>query len=170
MNVKGEFEELEDVYNSMLVRVSQLTSSLHAQEIATKDAELASLYAQINPHFYTILLTVLMVLFLCRKNGSTGSYYFFEQIIKVCHKRKKYCSPEKELEYVRNYLFIEKIRYQNKLLVLIDVPEELHAYTIPKLTLQPLIENAIIHGFHNSLNEVIIAVTADSDENLLFYT
>lgn len=67
MNVKGEFEELEDVYNSMLVRVSQLTSSLHAQEIATKDAELASLYAQINPHFYTILLTVLMVLFLCRK-------------------------------------------------------------------------------------------------------
>lgn len=65
---------------------------------------------------------------------------------------------------MRNYLFIEKIRYQNKLLVLIDVPEELHAYTIPKLTLQPLIENAIIHGFHNSLNEVIIAVTADSDE------
>ena len=51
-----------------------------------------------------------------------------------------------------------------KLLVLIDVPEELHAYTIPKLTLQPLIENAIIHGFHNSLNEVIITVTADSDE------
>lgn len=67
MNVKGEFEELENVYNSMLVRVSQLTSSLHAQELATKDAELASLYAQINPHFCTILLTVLMDLFHFKK-------------------------------------------------------------------------------------------------------
>ena len=65
---------------------------------------------------------------------------------------------------MRNYLFIEKIRYQNKLLVLIDVPEELHAYTIPKLTTAAFDRKRIIHGFHNSLNEVIITVTADSDE------
>lgn len=165
MNVKGEFEELEDVYNSMLVRVSQLTSSLHAQEIATKDAELASLYAQINPHFlYNTLDCINGLISLQKKTEAQEAIISLSKLLRFAIKERNIVPLKKELEYVRNYLFIEKIRYQNKLLVLIDVPEELHAYTIPKLTLQPLIENAIIHGFHNSLNEVIIAVTADSDE------
>lgn len=165
MNVKGEFEELEDVYNSMLVRVSQLTSSLHAQEIATKDAELASLYAQINPHFlYNTLDCINGLISLQKKTEAQEAIISLSKLLRFAIKERNIVPLKKELEYVRNYLFIEKIRYPNKLLVLIDVPEELHAYTIPKLTLQPLIENAIIHGFHNSLNEVIIAVTADSDE------
>lgn len=165
MNVKGEFEGLESVYNSMLVRVSQLTSSLHAQELATKDAELASLYAQINPHFlYNTLDCINGLISLQKNNEAQAGIISLSELLRFAIKGNKIVTLKKELEYVKNYLFIEKIRYQNKLLVLIDVPEELDSYTIPKLTLQPLIENAIIHGFNDSLEQKIIAVTAASDE------
>lgn len=166
MNVKGEFEELENVYNSMLVRVSQLTSSLHAQELATKDAELASLYAQINPHFlYNTLDCINGLISLQKSSEAQASIVSLSKFLRFAIKADNIVSLQKELEYVRNYLFIEKIRYQNRLLVLIDVPEELNSYTIPKLTLQPLIENAIIHGFNDSFKEMLIAVTAASDDS-----
>lgn len=87
------------------------------------------------------------------------------KFLRFAIKADNIVSLQKELEYVRNYLFIEKIRYQNRLLVLIDVPEELNSYAIPKLTLQPLIENAIIHGFNDSFKEMLIAVTAASDDS-----
>jgi len=126
---------------------------------------LASLYAQINPHFlYNTLDCINGLISLQKKTEAQEAIISLSKLLRFAIKERNIVPLKKELEYVRNYLFIEKIRYQNKLLVLIDVPEELHAYTIPKLTLQPLIENAIIHGFHNSLNEVIITVTADSDE------
>ena len=166
MNVKGEFEELENVYNSMLVRVSQLTSSLHAQELATKDAELASLYAQINPHFlYNTLDCINGLISLQKSSEAQASIVSLSKFLRFAIKADNIVSLQKELEYVRNYLFIEKIRYQNRLLVLIDVPEELNSYAIPKLTLQPLIENAIIHGFNDSFKEMLIAVTAASDDS-----
>lgn len=100
-----------------------------------------------------------------KSSEAQASIVSLSKFLRFAIKADNIVSLQKELEYVRNYLFIEKIRYQNRLLVLIDVPEELNSYAIPKLTLQPLIENAIIHGFNDSFKEMLIAVTAASDDS-----
>ena len=62
---------------------------------------------------------------------------------------KDIVSIEEELKHVRSYLEIQKVRYQDILRFEIDVPEAVHKYLIPKITIQPLVENALYHGIKN---------------------
>ena len=162
-----EIHKLETTLNRLIIK---LQSSMHS-EIALREgalqAQLNALQMQINPHFIYNTLNIISA-----KGMECGS----EEITDICDQfaqmlryaadlRTKTASLGDELQNAHRYLQLVKARYEDRLHYQIDVPESMHALTLPKLTLQPIIENAITHGFsgRSDLREVFITGTVEND-------
>ena len=162
-----EIHKLETTLNRLIIK---LQSSMHS-EIALREgalqAQLNALQMQINPHFIYNTLNIISA-----KGMECGS----EEITDICDQfaqmlryaadlRTKTASLGDELQNAHRYLQLLKARYEDRLHYQIDVPESMHALTLPKLTLQPIIENAITHGFsgRSDLREVFITGTVEND-------
>lgn len=78
---------------------------------------------------------------------------------------KDIISIREELQHVRSYLKIQKVRYQDILSYEIDVPEEIFDYSIPKITIQPLVENSLYHGIKNKRGKGLISIKGGKDNN-----
>lgn len=126
-----------------------------------RKAEFELLQAQINPHF---LYNTLDAIVWSAEAGNqkqvvsmVGSLSdFFRTSL---NKGKEIVTIREELQHVRSYLEIQQIRYQDILTYEIDVPEEIYNYTIPKITVQPVVENALYHGIKNKRGGGKIIVT-----------
>jgi len=143
-----ELEELNQAFQNMSVKLKVSMDEL----INTRQQELKSrnmaLQSQINPHFYYNSLSSIIVLAenkqcddvitLCRNLGSIMRYITkdFQSVVTV----------REETEYIRKYLYCMKIRYQNSLNYDINIDESILEFEIPKLIIQPLVENALKHG------------------------
>lgn len=162
---------LENAYNDMMLRLRE--STLHELTLreSTLQAQLNALQAQINPHFIYNTLNIISA-----KSMESGNF----DVIEICDQfasmlrystdtRRRAATLADEIENVRNYLLLAKARYEENLEFVIDVPEELQAVNIPKLTLQPLVENALNHGYdgRNVLRRLSITGQADEGEILL---
>lgn len=144
-----ETYELEQVINHLMVRLRDSTTNEIALREGTLHAQLGALQAQINPHFVYNTLNIISA-----KSMESGNY----DVIEICDQfaqmlrystdtSSRTATMAEEIENVRNYLMLAKARYENNLEFTIDVPENLNKITVPKLTLQPLVENAITHGY-----------------------
>ena len=135
-----------------------------------RKAEFELLQAQINPHFlYNTLDTIVW-------SAEAGNQ---KQVVKMVgslsdffrsslNKGKEIVTIRDELQHVRSYLEIQQIRYQDILTYEIDVPEDLFDYQIPKITIQPIVENALYHGIKNVRGGGTITVTGkDEGETML---
>lgn len=144
-----EIHKLETTLNRLMVK---LQSSMHA-EIALREgalqAQLNALQMQINPHFIYNTLNIISA-----KGLECGSIEIadicdqFAQMLRYATDlRSKTATLGEELQNAHRYLQLVKARYEDQLTYLIDVPEDMHAMLLPKLSLQPIVENAITHGF-----------------------
>ena len=129
-------------------------------------AELKLLQAQVNPHFlFNSMNTIISVL---RKDAGRARELlvhlanFFRKNLK---RQSELSTLQEELEHVHSYLTIEKARFEDRLVVEIDVDPNLLGITIPTFTLQPLIENAIKHGIANMLDPGIARIRAYSQDD-----
>ena len=135
-----------------------------------RKAEFELLQAQINPHFlYNTLDTIVW-------SAEAGNQ---KQVVKMVgslsdffrsslNKGKELVTVRDELQHVRSYLEIQQIRYQDILKYEIDVPQELFDYQIPKITIQPIVENALYHGIKNKRGGGTIVVSGkDEGETML---
>ena len=113
------------------------------------EAELRALRAQLNPHFLFNALNTLGHLMQAAPDRALATLY---QLTGLCfarcsdERRGQFVALREELEIVEAYLAIERERFQERLTVSIDVPEELRHARVPPLVLQPLVENAVKHG------------------------
>lgn len=123
-----------------------------AMREGTLQAQLSALQMQINPHFVYNTLNIISA-----KSMESGNY----DVIEICDQfaqmlrystdtRSRTATMAEELENARYYLMLSKARYEDNLEFTIDVPENLTSLTVPKLTLQPLVENALSHGFNGA--------------------
>lgn len=143
--------ELEELYQAFQIMSDSLKDSMN-QLIEAKEQEMKSrslaLQTQINPHFYYNTLSSIIVL---AENGDT------DVVVKMCRNLSnimRYITDtgttvvtlSEELDYVQKYLYCMKVRYQTSLNYTIDVQEELLSEKIPKLIIQPVVENAIKYG------------------------
>ena len=144
-----EIHTLETVFDRLMVRLRDSTSNELALREGTLQAQLSALQTQINPHFIYNTLNIISA-----KSMESGNY----DVIEICDQfagmlrystdtRSRTATMAEEIENVRSYLTLAKARYEDDLEYTIDVPENLNAITVPKLTLQPLVENAMTHGF-----------------------
>ncbi|MCL6603878.1 MAG: sensor histidine kinase [Paenibacillus sp.] len=146
-----EISLLERGYNSMILRMKELVENGYQKEIEVKNAQLMALQAQINPHFLNNTLNLIGGMALVK--GAPEIY----KITKVIGDLLRYsissgddiAALEEELRHVRNYLFIQEQRFQGRCTVIVESDERVNRTTVPRFTLQPLVENAFEHGLQS---------------------
>ena len=134
--------------NHMIGSILELIDTIKKEEKIITKNELDIIYAQINPHFLYNTLDAASALCLIKDNDSCfrilralGSFYR-----NTLNSGNDLITVEKEIESIRSYITILNIRYENRLDVSFDIPDELKEYRMLKLILQPLVENAVYHG------------------------
>ncbi len=157
-----EIGELKDGYNMMIEEIQKLISKIVVDQKIKRKAELDILQAQIKPHFLYNTFDAISSLALSGRNREVyslvktlGSYYRIS-----LNKGREIISIAEELEIVKNYLTIQKIRYQDAFIAQFDIDERVNPYQIPKLILQPLVENALYHGIKPTGEPGVITITA----------
>ena len=166
---KDEFQDLAKVYNNMLARIDKLIHTVYIKELLIKDAQLESLQAQINPHFlYNTLDCVNSLVDMGEKESVKKVVTSLASIMRMSIKGNTFISVREDISYIEQYVFIQRMRFQNKILFLIEVPESMYLYYIPKLTIQPLVENAVLHGVANLKETGMIGIFGSEDENNIY--
>lgn len=144
-----EVRQLEKVFNDVMLRLHDTAINNLTLREGTLQAQLSALQTQINPHFIYNTLNIISA-----KSMESGNF----DVIEICDQfaqmlrystdtRSRTATMAEEIENVRNYLMLAKARYEENLEFVIDVPDDLTGITVPKLTLQPIVENALTHGF-----------------------
>ena len=168
-----EIGDLIDTYNYMTRKMNQL---MEKQAQAAEDlriAEFNSLQAQINPHF--LYNTMDMINWLAQQGRTdevSRAVQSLSRFYKLTLSRKQSISTiYREAEHVSIYLQIQNMRYHDSITFVSDIPDELMEYQIPKLTLQPIIENSVLHGILETADKtgtiVLTGWMEDSDIVLL---
>jgi two-component system LytT family sensor kinase/two-component system sensor histidine kinase LytS len=135
------------------------------------EAQLSALRAQINPHFLFNALTTIGYLINTAPEKAFQTLMRLTQLLRaVLRSTGEFCSLGEELKIIENYLDIEKARFEARLAVRLEVPEELKKIRVPSLILQPLVENAIKHGVSENKNggEVVIAAKLENENDEFF--
>lgn len=164
-----EIYQLYDTYNHMLEKNELLMRSREDALLKVKQAEMAALQSQMNPHFIYNTLESINALIAIGDNThasqmTEGLGYFLRSSL---NNGNLYISLEKEIAQVSAYIQIQKLRYQSKLELILDLPSPLPDYRIIKLILQPLAENCIIHGFKDFDTPGTITISVRESENTL---
>lgn len=163
-----EVDELNQKFASTLVALHRLIEKSFAEEIERRQLQLELLHAQINPHFLYNTLDLIN----CRAimTGDRETSEIVRSLASVfrygLNRGQTWISLEGELRQVEAYLHIQRMMMDD-LHVDIQVPDELLSAQIVHLTLQPLAENAIIHGFANRSSGCRIAISARMEETAL---
>ena len=146
--VGDEVETLEKSFNIMVEKIEELVSNIKREQINLRRTELKLLQAQINPHFLYNTLDAIM--WMAEEGQSKEVVEMVEALADFFRvslsKGRDYITLKEEIIHVKSYLQIQQFRYADLLEYEIDIPRELEEYTILKLTLQPIVENAIYHG------------------------
>jgi two-component system sensor histidine kinase YesM len=174
-----EIKQLYGQFNYMVGRVQHLIEKVYVSKIREKEAELLALQQQINPHFlYNTLDSISWMSLKYQAEDIRHMVMSLASMMRYSlNKGNNLIAVQDELDQVRNYVAIQEIRYDGKFTTSIRVDEEVICYKIIKLIIQPLVENAINHGFKNSgkfghidisikqkVNSLVISVKNDGDE------
>jgi two-component system sensor histidine kinase YesM len=165
-----EITELGMSFNIMIGRIRELLDAKIREQENLKKAELRTLQAQINPHFlYNTLDTIVWMAEANRTADVIEIVRALSSFFRIAlSKGKDWISIRQEIEHVTSYLTIQKMRYRDILDYRIEVEEDILDGTILKLTVQPLVENALYHGIKNKRNGGTITVRARrTDHNLV---
>jgi two-component system, sensor histidine kinase YesM len=150
-NNADEITELGMSFNIMVGKIKELLDAKIEEHENLKKAELRALQAQINPHFlYNTLDAIIWMAEAKRMDQVVELVRVLSRFFRITlSKGKDWITVRDEIEHVESYLAIQKMRYRDILDYRIDVPEELRDGQMLKLTLQPLVENALYHGIKN---------------------
>ncbi|MDP3305613.1 MAG: sensor histidine kinase [Erysipelotrichaceae bacterium] len=144
----NEIGLLENGYNLLMVRIRNLIDQEYKSEIELKNAQLKALQAQINPHF--LYNTLQMMGGIALANNVQEIYSIANTMADMFRYSisggSDLVSINDEIKHTENYLYIQKLRFQNRIQVDLFLDESISNVLIPKFTLQPLVENAFEHG------------------------
>lgn len=166
-----ELAELGNGFNQMVERIGNLVENIRVEQLNLRATEQKLLQAQINPHFLYNTLDAIVWLAEANQNEQvimmvTALSDFFRMTLS---NGRDYITVQEEESHIRSYLKIQQFRYQDILEYEIDIPKEMYRYHILKLTLQPLVENALYHGLKNKRGMGHIKVTGQMDGGHLVF-
>jgi two-component system sensor histidine kinase YesM len=153
----SELNEVSSNFNSMIDQIQYLFNEVYKKQIHLKEAELKALQAQINPHFIFNVLEIIS--WEARISENETIYKMTNSLGELLRARLTSNTREKikikeELEYVKFYLYLQEKRFEDKIKIDIFISDEkLLDYYIPKLSIQPIVENALVHGLENKIGK-----------------
>lgn len=167
---QDEISDLGRSFNHMLERIQDLLEQVYAEQENKRQAELKVVQEQFKPHFlYNTLDTIG---WMAREHSADDIVHLVDALTNVFRislsKGKDYITLQEEIHYISNYLYIQKIRYGPKVCYDVSIDPECEAETVPKLILQPLVENAIYHGvkMKRENGHLSVRVVKDSAERI----
>ena len=166
-----EVQELSDSFEHMVLRIQELMTTVREEEVNLRKTELKALQAQINPHFlYNTLDSIAWMCEQGRNADAVKMVHALARLFRISISRGHELIPiAKEIEHAESYLQIQMYRYKNQFTYAFDVDPDCLGYYCNKITLQPIIENAITHGLDLMVEEGRIDVRVRSDgEDIVF--
>lgn len=166
-----EVRELSSSFGHMVLRIQQLMTTVRQEEVKLRKTELKALQAQINPHF--LYNTLDSIAWMCEQGRSTDAVnmvHALARLFRISISRGHELIPiARELEHAEHYLEIQTCRYKNQFTYAFHVDPACLDYYCNKITLQPIIENAILHGLDLLVEEGHIDVQVYQEgEDILF--
>ena len=169
-----EINVLSGSFEHMVVRIQNLMAEVKSEEETLRKTELKALQAQINPHFlYNTLDSIQWMCEVGRTDEAVQMVSALARLFRISISRGADLIPiRRELEHAESYLIIQKFRYKDQFSYRFDVDESVLDCLCSKITLQPIIENAILHGFGELVEdgEIVISAKADSADVVLTVT
>lgn len=155
--------------NNMAEHLSVMVMQIREDERKMRKAELRLLQEQINPHFLYNTLDAIVWMIEDGKSEQAENMVvslstFFRTVLS---RGREFISIREEVQHIRSYLEIQKARYQDILSYEIQVAPELYPYETLKMTLQPLVENALYHGVKNKRSGGLIRISGERDGKLI---
>ena len=163
-----EVQELSASFSHMVVRIQQLMVTVRQEEINLRKTELKALQAQINPHF--LYNTLDSIAWMCEQGQNADAVQMVHALARLFRisisKGHELIPIAKEIEHAESYLQIQKYRYKNRFSYDFQVDPSCLDYLCNKITLQPIIENAINHGLDLLVEEghIQVEVKPDGDD------
>ena len=159
-----EVNNLSDSFEHLVIRIQQLMEEVKEEETTLRKTELKALQAQINPHF--LYNTLDSISWMCEEGKTDDAILMVNALAKLFRisisRGKEIIPIEKEVQHAECYLQIQKFRYTNQFDYKFKVEESCKDYLCNKITLQPLIENALYHGL-NMIDEGYIEIRIFED-------
>ena len=168
---RDEIGDLVNGFDSMLLQLNTLIKEVYEGRIKEKEYEMKALQAQINPHF--LYNTLDAIAWMCEDGKNEDAEEMVTALARLFRisisKGHELIPIEKEVEHAKSYLKIENYRYKNKFTYSFEVEESCLSYLCNKITLQPIIENAIYHGVKQMIDEGEIWIRIFEDgEDIIF--
>ncbi|OAS17927.1 two-component sensor histidine kinase [Paenibacillus oryzisoli] len=161
-----EISDLGNSFNIMIGKIRMLLDQSIKEQQEIKKSELRALQAQINPHFlYNTLDSILWLAQSEKKDQVVQMVMALSKLFRISlSKGKDWITFEKEIEHLQSYLTIQQMRYRDILDYEIAIDSSLHSLLILKMTLQPIVENALYHGLKNKRGKGLIRITAKIED------
>lgn len=169
-SVRGiyEIQTLSGSFSHMVINMQELMTKVKQEEITLRKTELKALQAQINPHF--LYNTLDSIQWMCEQGEMQKAVEMVSSLAKLFRisisKGKELITIEDEIQHARNYLVIQSFRYKNQFTYRFEVDAAVLSYLCNKITLQPMIENAIYHGIDiaSEEGEIVIIVSSEGED------
>ncbi|WP_162462981.1 sensor histidine kinase [Paenibacillus psychroresistens] len=166
---RNEIGQLGRVFNQMLDSLQEMISQVYVAELREKDARLLALQAQINPHFLFNTLNILKSL--GRKGATTDVVEVTESLAHLfrysLYDWNGTVELSEELNLIQSYIKIQTYRFQARFTYEQNIPERLLKARILRLMIQPLVENAVVHGLEQRRSGGLISVNVQADDEIL---
>ena len=167
VNTGVEAKQLSESLNTMIDKINELLEQVKKEQIRIRKAEFELLQAQINPHFlYNTLDSIQWMCEQGKNEDATVMVGALARLFRISISRGKELIPIKdEMTHAKSYLVIQSYRYKNQFSYNFDIEETVENYFCNKITVQPLIENAIYHGLDRMVDEGHIQISAKTAED-----
>ena len=170
LDTGAELGVLSRSLDEMIERINTLISQVRAEQENLRVAELELLQAQINPHFlYNTLDTIIWLAEAGDQSKVVSMVGSLSDFFRASlGQGRDIVTIGDEIRHVSSYLEIQQVRYQDILTYSINVPEEIYISSIPKITIQPLVENALYHGIKNKRGGGCITITGKVESKCIY--
>ena len=158
----NEIGRMGDAFNQMLDQIENLVMKEYQSKLLSKQAEYKALQAQVNPHFLYNTLDTMSSIAASQKCDTVSSICMaLSNIFRYSIDMEDPLSTiQKEILHIKNYMYVMNTRMGNSINIDVQIKSEFWDISIPRLSIQPLVENSILHGLKNKRGEKTIQVTA----------
>lgn len=166
-----EIGSLQHHFNDMVAKIEELLQVVYQEQNNKRIAEVKALEAQINPHFlYNTLDAIKWTALFQKANNAAEMARLLSRLLHISiGKGTDTVLVQEEIEHVECYLGIQNLRAAGKIEVHYDIADEVKMYRTPKVILQPIVENAILHGFADQTEGGVITIRCCEEENRLLF-
>lgn len=171
-HINNEIGHLGKTFNTMIAKIKALMDTAVSNEEAKRKSEINALTAQINPHFlYNTLDSIIWMSAGGKNEEVTEMTAALAKLFRTSISQgENYVPLRNEMENIKSYLTIQRMRYGDKLSFILDVDACYLEYMVPKLILQPIVENALYHGIKLSPKCGTIRISARLQQEMLILT